>query len=155
MKKIKAHIISTIILWICTLTALIIFGFFYAVYIKNPEATAFRPTNNILIYLFILFFLCCMSVVLFSVYKIITGGKDYFNRSFHSLLSIVLLGLLFFTTYQLGSGEPLFILGYQGHENTFHWLKVSDMWIYSISVLLGLTILAVFVGIIWSYLKKK
>ena len=155
MKKIKAHKISSLVLWICMLVTLVTFGFFYADYTKGSDITSGIQTDWILICLYSIFFISCFSVLFFSVYQLIKGGKDYFRKVLHSLISIVMLILLLFVTYQIGSGEPLAIPGYQGNENTYYWLKISDMWIYSIFVLLGLTILSILVGIIWSYLKKR
>jgi len=155
MKGMKAHKISNRILWICTITALIIFAFFYASYVKAPETLDIKQTDGILIYLLVLFFITCLTTLFFSVYKLVKGGKNYFSKTLHSSLSVVMLGLLLFLTYQLGNGEPLTILGYQGKENTYYWLKISDMWIYSSFILLGITFLVIFAGIIWSYLKKK
>jgi hypothetical protein len=155
MKGMKAHKISNRILWICTIIALIIFTFFYTAYIKDPEAMDVKQTDGVLIFSFALLFITCLITLFFSVYKLTKGGKNYFLKTLHSSLLIVMLGLLLFATYQLGNGEPLTILGYQGKENTYYWLKISDMWIYSSFILLGLAFLAVFSGVIWSYLKKK
>ena len=155
MKQVKAHKISGGILGICLLVVLAIFSFFYIAYVKDPESISAGQTDGILICSFCMFFISCFSVLFFSVYHLIKGGKSYFQKISHSLLSLFMLGMLFLVTYQLGSGEPLTIVGYQGNENTYHWLKISDMWIYSCSILLVLIILAIITGIIWDIFKKK
>lgn len=155
MKKLKAHKISGWLLGICIVIALVLFSVFYIAYAKSPESISGNQIDGLLFYLFILLSVTTVSVFAFSVYQLIKGGKEYFRRRVYSLISIALLGLLLFFTYQLGNGDPLIILGYHGDENTYRWLKISDMWIFSITVLLGLTILSVLVGILWSYLKRK
>jgi hypothetical protein len=64
------------------------------------------------------------------------------------------MGLLLFITYTVGDGNPLSIAGYEGNENTYIWLKLTDMWIYSIYILLALALIALLGGILWSYFKK-
>ena len=155
MRRLKSHTISTITLWICMFIILNIFGGFYFTYFRNGEEGNPAQTERLLITLYSTLAIVCFSVLSFSIYRFITGGKDYFRTVFRSLLSAGIIGILLFVCYRLGSGEALPIPGYKGSENTYYWLKISDMWIYSIRFLLGFSILTIFVGILWNYLKKK
>ena len=155
MKPVKAHKVSAGILNISLLAVLVIFSFFYISYAKDSESVGPGQTDGILICSLCLFFISCFSVLFFSVHRLVRGGKSYFRKTFHSLLSLVMLGMLLLVTYQLGNGEPLAIIGYQGKENTYHWLKISDMWIFSCFTLLGLIILATVAGTIWSTFKRR
>jgi hypothetical protein len=51
----------------------------------------------------------------------------------------------------MGSDEPLTIPGYSGTDNVPFWLKITDMFLYSIYILFAGTVLA----IIFSSIKKK
>ena len=70
-------------------------------------------------------------------------------------IGIGFLLLLLAGAYVLGSGRPLPMPNYSGDANTFVWLKVIDMWLYTIYILLGLVIVALVGGIIWNYFKKN
>jgi hypothetical protein len=71
------------------------------------------------------------------------------------LIGAGILAVLLLCTYWAGNGNPLPISGYEGDENTSFWLKLADMWLYSIYILLGLVVLTLIGGIIWSYIKKS
>ena len=53
--------------------------------------------------------------------------------------------------WTMGSDEPLTIPGYSGTDNVPFWLKITDMFLYSIYILFAGTVLA----IIFSSIKKK
>lgn len=153
--RIPAGKISTIVLWVCMIITLGIFALFYVRYINSPEEMDVSETTWVLNWMFILFFIVILAVLGFSVYYFIKSGKSNPKKKLQPLIWPGIVGVLFLITYQFGSGEPLQILGYTGNENTFEWLKITDMWIYSLYILLGLAAIAVFSGIIWSYIKKK
>ncbi|MBZ4674938.1 MAG: hypothetical protein JG772_627 [Dysgonamonadaceae bacterium] len=72
-----------------------------------------------------------------------------------SLLVIIALAALFGITYTLGSGTPLNIVGYTGPDNVPGTLKMTDMWIFSIYVMLMLVILSILFAPLLSKSKKK
>ena len=146
--------ISTIILWLCMIVTLGIFAWFYYGVINKPDSLDTMETSVLLNWLYILLLVTISVSCIFSFYKFVIRWKDKSLNSWQSLLGFIVLGLLLGTTYGLGNGTPLSIFGYEGKENTYYWLKITDMWIYSIYVLLGITIIAVFAGILWSYIKK-
>jgi len=51
----------------------------------------------------------------------------------------------------MGSGTPMNIPGYEGTDNVYFWLKLTDMFLYSIYILLFVTVVAIIV----SGIKKK
>ena len=53
--------------------------------------------------------------------------------------------------WAMGDGTPMQIPGYSGTDNVPFWLKVTDMFLYSIYILLFVTVVA----IIASGIKKK
>lgn len=60
-----------------------------------------------------------------------------------SLIPLVLFALVFIVAWNLGTGERMSIIGYEGTENEGFWAQFSDMMIYVIYALfigIGLTI---------------
>ena len=77
------------------------------------------------------------------------------NAKNYTLIGVGILIVILACTFLLGNGHPLPIPGYEGDANTTVWLKVIDMWLYTIYILLGLVIMVLVGGIIWSYFKKN
>lgn len=77
--------------------------------------------------------------------------KDNPVKALKSLIGVILLVVVMFIAWSMGSGEPLVIQGYDGSDNVPFWLKITDMFLYSFYFLLGATILAM----LFSSIKKK
>ncbi len=70
-----------------------------------------------------------------------------------SLIPLVLFALIFVVSWQLGSGERMSIIGYEGVQNEGSWAKFVDMVIYSIYTLFVLVIVTIFGSRIYTSLK--
>lgn len=70
-----------------------------------------------------------------------------------SLIPVVLFALLFIIAWNLGTGEKMSIIGYDGDGNVGNWAQFSDMIIYSIYALFAAVILTVAGGRIYVRLK--
>lgn len=138
--SIKSSSLSRWVLWACMFLSLVVF----AVY----------KTDGLLIWLYILLLVTLISVVCFSVVQSLERWKVDKRSMVRPLVGMLSLILLLGVSYGLGSGVPLPISGYDGTENTYCLLKITDMWMYSIYVLLAVCLLSVIVGIVWSYIKK-
>ena len=55
---------------------------------------------------------------------------------------LAVFAILLVIAYSIGDGTPLNILGYEGPDNVAARLKMTDMWIYSVYILMGLVILS-------------
>ena len=77
--------------------------------------------------------------------------KDNPVKALKSLIGVILLAVVMFIAWSMGSGEPLVIQGYDGSDNVPFWLKITDMFLYTFYFLLGATILAM----LFSSIKKK
>ena len=77
--------------------------------------------------------------------------KDNPGAALKSLIGLVILVAVVVISWTMGSEEPLVIPGYSGTENVPFWLKLTDMFLYSIYILFAGTVLA----IIFSSIKKK
>ena len=77
--------------------------------------------------------------------------KDNPASAIKSLLGLVLLVVVLIIAWAMGSGTPMNIPGYEGTDNVYFWLKLTDMFLYSIYILLFVTVVAIIV----SGIKKK
>ena len=146
--------ISTVVLWVCMLITLVLsVRFFYVSFTQsvNSEST---EISVLLSWIFSLLFLTFCCGMVFSFIHFIRQWKENPTKARRSITVIFIWSLLLFITWLSGSGNPLPLIGYKGNENTFLWLKLTDMWLYSIYILLALGFFALFGGIIWSYFKK-
>ncbi|MDR0332729.1 MAG: hypothetical protein LBI15_04620 [Dysgonamonadaceae bacterium] len=84
-------------------------------------------------------------LLLFALYGFITGLKDNPKKAIGGLVALVLLVVLLFITYSMGSGDILNIPGYNGPHNVPTWLKFSDMMLYATYVMIGINILAIII----------
>ena len=84
-------------------------------------------------------------VLLFMIIGFVKGLKEHPKKAIGGFLALGALALLLIVTYSMGSGEQLYILGYEGPHNVYFWLKFVDMWIYSIYAMVVLTVLAIIV----------
>ena len=67
------------------------------------------------------------------------------------MYGLFVLAVVMIVAWSMGSGEQMNIPGYSGTDNVPFWLKVTDMFLYTIYFLLGATVLAM----LFSSIKKK
>ena len=154
MKRSIITKIPAVVLLLCMLITIVLAVWFYNVYISEPVDNGNPEISAILYWIYILLFITFTTGFIFSLINSIRKWKDNSKTILRSIIDFLAWGLLLLITWLLGSGKPLPIIGYKGDENTYFWLKITDMWLYSIYILLGLGIIALFAGIIWSYFKK-
>ena len=154
MKPSVFNRISTAVLWFCTAVTLVLSIWLYLAYsnqsidVESPEISA------LLSWLFFLLIITLFTGLIFSFFHYIRLWKENPGNAGRFLIVLSVFGLLLLINWVLGNGEPLPLIGYKGNENTYLWLKITDMWLYTLYILLGVGLLALFGGIIWSYFKK-
>ena len=99
-------------------------------------------TNGLLYWIYLLLGVTVFSVFAFSIMGFINNFRHNRKRAINSLLTLVVFAVLLIIAYTIGDGTPLNILGYEGTDNVPAMLKLTDMWIYSVYILMSLTILA-------------
>ena len=99
-------------------------------------------TNGLLYWKYILLAITVFAVFAFSIMGFINSFRHNRKRAINSLLTLVVFAVLLVIAYTIGDGTPLNILGYEGTDNVPAMLKLTDMWIYSVYILMTLTILA-------------
>mgnify|MGYP000133497847 FL=1 len=61
-----------------------------------------------------------------------------------SLLGLILIIVVLVISWAMGSDQPLVMPGYDGAENVPFWLKLTDMFLYTIYIMMGAMILLIF-----------
>ena len=114
--------------------------------IDNPA-----NTDALLYLMYGLFGIAVVATVVAAIFQFGSALKDNPKGAIRSLLGLILLVLVLVVAWSMGSGETLTIQGYEGTDNVPFWLKLTDMFLYSIYFLMLVTVLA----IIGSSIKKK
>jgi len=101
--------------------------------------------------MYALFGIAIAATVIAAVFQFGAALKDNPASAIKSLLGLVLLVVVLIIAWAMGSGTPMNIPGYEGTDNVYFWLKLTDMFLYSIYILLFVTVVAIIV----SGIKKK
>lgn len=117
----------------------------------DPAMWQPAQTDALLYLMYGLFGLAVLATVLAFLFQFGAALKDSPARALKSLIGFILMIVVLVIAWSMGSGEPLVIPGYDGSDNVPFWLKITDMFLYTIYILLGVTILAMLFGSI----KKK
>lgn len=80
-----------------------------------------------------------------------TALKDNPMAAVKSLIGVILLIVVMVVAWSMGSEEPLVIPGYEGTDNVPFWLKLTDMFLYTLYFLVAANIVAM----LFSGIKKK
>ncbi len=99
-------------------------------------------TDALLYWVYILLGITLLSVFVFSIFGFVNNLRYNRKKAINSLITLVVFAVLLIIAYSIGDGTPLNILGYEGPDNVKGMLKLTDMWLYSIYILMALTILA-------------
>ncbi|MDD2475302.1 MAG: hypothetical protein PHI32_05250 [Dysgonamonadaceae bacterium] len=99
-------------------------------------------TDILLYWVYVLLGITILSVIVFSLVGFVNNLKYSRRRAINSLVTLAIFAVLLIFAYSIGDGTPLNILGYEGPDNVKGMLKLTDMWLYTIYILMALTILA-------------
>ena len=152
--------VSYYVLYVMFAAILVVLGLFYfggdaqgdAVLMGvDPEMWQPAQTDTLLYLVYGLLGLAIIATVAAFILQFGSALKDNPVKALKSLIGVILLIVVMFIAWSMGSGEPLVIQGYDGSDNVPFWLKITDMFLYSIYILLFVTIVA----IIASGIKKK
>jgi magnesium-transporting ATPase (P-type) len=141
--------ISSILLWsFLSISAVVALLFYIGGEVPEAQRLLFDYNQPTYTFLFVdwalLIFLVTLAItVFFSLYKWLRNFSIAPAKTVRGTAGVLLLLLLLILTFLAGSGHPLPIIGYTGKENVFFWLKLSDMWIYTICILFMIAALLV------------
>ena len=124
----------------------------YAEVAGRPEPVF---TSALLYWVYILLAVTIVALVIFSLFAFINNFRHNRKKAINSLLTLAVLAILLVIAYSIGDGTPLNILGYEGPDNVKGMLKLTDMWLYSIYILMALTIAAMLLSPVIKRIGKR
>ncbi len=149
MKKFKIQRVSGLALSVMLLITLVILGLFFfggetpmdQRVVADPSLSEPLYTDAILYWNYILFVLGVIAIVIGVIYQFGSTFADSPKTALKSLVGIALLVVVLVVTWTMGDATPLVIPGYEGTENVPFWLKLTDMFIYTLYIEVGVMIL--------------
>ena len=112
-------------------------------------------TNGLLYWIYVLLGITVFSVFAFSIFGFINNLRHNRKKAMNSLLMLAVFAILLVVAYSIGDGTPLNILGYEGPDNVPTRLKMTDMWIYTIYILMALTVAAMLLSPLIKRIGKR
>ena len=119
----------------------------------DPEMWEPANTDALLYLMYGLFAVAVVATIVAAIFQFGSALKDNPVSAIKSLIGLILLVLVLVVSWAMGSEETLRIPGYGGTENVPFWLKLTDMFLYSIYFLLGATVVAIILSSIWKKLS--
>ena len=123
----------------------------------NPNADLTVPihTSELLYWCYALFGLSVLGLVFFGVLQFVSSLVTKPKAALATLAILVAFAALLGITYATGDGTPLPKINVDSEKyNVESWLKISDMWINSSYVLMGLCLLAIIFGSVKKVFNK-
>lgn len=145
--------VSFYVLYALFAIILVVLGLFYFVGYNNPVGNLNAPqhTDTLIYLMYALLIAIVLITIAAGLAQFITALKDSPKRALKSLLGLVVLVAVIAISYAIGSEEPVTANG-MPYTDTF-WLKITDMFIYSIYILLGASVLATVVNMLGIFKK--
>jgi len=113
---------------------------------KNPTYT-----GELLMWSYFLLGICSISMILFGLTQFALKFKTNPKSSIMGLGVIIGFVLLLFITYSIGDVTPLPNINSDSQKfNIDSWLKITDMWIYTMYILISMAAIAM----VWGAVKK-
>ncbi|MDL2247882.1 hypothetical protein LJC05_04045 [Bacteroides sp. OttesenSCG-928-J23] len=147
--KVSYYILYAIFAVIIVVLCLFYFGGEMATPIV-PDMSNPAYTETLLMLIYGLFGITVLATIVAFLFQFGAALKDNPVAALKSLIGVILLIALLVVTWTIGSDEPLVIVGYEGTDNVPFWLKLTDMFLYSIYFLFAATVVAM----IFSSIKK-
>ena len=101
-------------------------------------------TDALIYWMYILFGIAVIITIAAAIYQFVTGFIDSPMTAIKSLLGLILIIVVLVISWAMGSDQPLVMPGYDGAENVPFWLKLTDMFLYTIYIMMGAMILLIF-----------
>lgn len=146
----KTYMLSYYVLYVLFAITIVVLGLFYfggqaEVPIVESVDTISQPayTDTLLYQMYAMIAFAVIVTIIAFVKQFASAFKDNPVNAMKSLSGGVLLALVLVISWAIGSTEALVIPGYDGTDNVPFWLKLTDMYIYSIYFLLIVAIVAI------------
>ena len=116
-----------------------------------PELSNPANTEALIFLMYALLGLTVAATVIAFLAQFVASLKENPVKAIKSLAGVVFLVIVLVVSWVLGSDTPLVLPGYEGTDNVPFWLKLTDMFMYSIYFLSSVTIASIF----GSSIKKR
>ena len=146
--RLRIQRLSGAVLWLLLgVTLLVSVGFFMGG--ETPEGQRVvadaslsepRGTDGLMVWMYVLLGLTLLVSVTGVIVKFAARCVVAPRSALRSLMGVALVAVVLAVSWWAGSGSPLSMPGYDGGENVPFWLKVADMFLYTIYVLMGLAV---------------
>lgn len=157
----KIHRTSKMVLYITMAITVVIAALFFlggeVPVEQRLVPTASEPKFIDILMYWVYFLVGCIVLILlaFGITDFLSSLKNQPKKAINALLVIVVFVALFVITYMLGSGTPLNIIGYTGPDNVPSRLKMTDMFMFTMYIMLALAILSMIFSPLLKKSKKK
>ncbi|MDR1092335.1 MAG: hypothetical protein LBL79_14805 [Prevotella sp.] len=146
----KIRKFSSWVLVACTIIMLVVVVVFFLGGDNEPYNGQWNPkyTDALLYWTYALFGMTLVAILCFVILQFANNLKADPKKALSGLGIIVLFAVMFLGTYAIGDGAPMQSLNKPDLEayNTPFWLKLTDMFLFSIYIMSFLTIMGVVVG---------
>lgn len=147
--KFKIQKISGTVLYTLLAVTIVIIGLFFfggedsARVVADPEMSQPAYTDALIYWMYVLLGVTIFVTLLAAIFQFASNFMASPKSAIKSLIGLVALILVLIVSWSLGSGDALYIPGYDGEENVPFWLKLTDMFLYSIYFLMGVLVLLI------------
>lgn len=148
----KIQKVSGSVLYVILAITIIVAGlFFFGGEDPNPLVPDMSQpvyTDSLIYLMYVLLGITIVITLAAAVYQFVMNFIDSPKAAIKSLASIIVLVGLLIVTWAAGSEQALVMPGYDGAENVPFWLKLTDMFLYTIYIMMAvLTLLILGFGI--------
>ncbi|CCZ07804.1 MULTISPECIES: hypothetical protein [Culturomica] len=130
--------IVTIVMF--AVTAVILGMFIWGGDVPDQQYTTPVYTASLLNWAYVLFVIAVIAAVIFPIVRLFTRPK----QAMKSFIGLAALAVVVLIAYAMADGTPMNIIGYSGTDNVPSRLIFSDTIIYTMYILFGAAIIAIF-----------
>lgn len=151
--KVRIQKVSGTVLYVMLAITLVILGMFFfggetpldqRLVAADTAMEEPAQTDALIYWMYILFGIAVIITIAAAIYQFVTGFIDSPMTAIKSLLGLILIIVVLVISWAMGSDQPLVMPGYDGAENVPFWLKLTDMFLYTIYIMMGAMILLIF-----------
>ena len=150
--KVRIQKVSGTVLYVMLAITLVILGMFFfggetpldQRLVADTAMEEPAQTDALIYWMYILFGIAVIITIAAAIYQFVTGFIDSPMTAIKSLLGLILIIVVLVISWAMGSDQPLVMPGYDGAENVPFWLKLTDMFLYTLYIMMGAMILLIF-----------
>lgn len=149
MKKFKIQNVSGAVLYTTLLITIVVLCMFFfggetpmeQRVVADTSLSEPVHTDALIYWIYILFGIVILATLVAAIYKFGSNLKAEPKAAMKSLIGLIAIVVVLVFSWSIGSEEILEIPGYEGSENVPFWLKITDMFLYTIYIEVGAMIL--------------